>query len=95
MCLSHMASMKPHWAEDQLLVELVLVVVEVLDEMSQLHLPRQDIDLCWLVYSTLLLRNVGSDLLDEFFFFAQMLFVLLLLLLHIVLSTLRHKLDHE
>ena len=45
MCLFHMASLKPHLAEDQLLLELVLVVVEVLDEKSQLHLPRQDIDL--------------------------------------------------
>ena len=80
MCLSH-------WAEDQLLVELVLVVVEVLDKRCQLHLPRQGNDLCLLVCSTLLLPSVDSDLLDEFSFSVRKLFVVvvvLLLLLHIV-----------
>ena len=64
MCLSHMASMKPHLVEGQLLEEQVLVVVEVLDERYQLHLPRQDIDLCCSVCSTQLLLSVDSDLLS-------------------------------
>ena len=64
MCLSHMASMKPHLAEDQLLLVLALVVVEVLDEKYQLHLPRQGNDLYCSVCSTQLLLSVDYDLLS-------------------------------
>ena len=84
---------KTHLVEDQLVVEQVLVVVEVLDERYQHHLPRQGNDLCCSVCSTQLLQYEGFDLLDEFFFCSQKLFDLLLL--DIVLSTLQHKWDHH
>ena len=83
---------KTHLVVDQLVVEQVLVVVEVLDEKYQLHLPRQGNDLYCSVCSTQLLQYEDFDLLDEFFFCSQKLSVLLLL--HIVLSTLQHKWDH-
>ena len=60
MCFSQMASLKPHHSEGH--EELVLVVVDVLVEVLQLLLPREE-TFCCLVCLSLPVQYVGFDLL--------------------------------